>query len=153
MVDATPIKGRASKLRAGRILSDGVMFFDFEDITQVVSMSVFDVFDTEVIDYNDKLDGMPFVTPNTRDGGCVLVASCIKTSFEKFACKDYRLGETIDSSVDFEVDSIILDEVEEIAGVSLWEKSRRLHSMMNSSGMSESLVLKYSEFRMIKGHF
>ena len=75
MVDATPIKGRASKLRAGRILSDGVMFF--EDIAHVVSMAVFDIFNTNIIDGRDELNGAPFVASNTRGGGCMVEASCI----------------------------------------------------------------------------
>ena len=86
VVDITPIKGDAGKLEAGPILSDGVILF--EDIAQVVRVAVFGVFNTKIINYQDKLDGPLSVAPNARSGGSVILASCVETNCEDFLSKD-----------------------------------------------------------------
>ena len=82
IVDIIPIKGDVVKLGSGPILSDGVVLF--YNIAHMVSVAFDNVLNTEVINYQDKLDGLPFVALNDRSGGGVILASCVEAIFEEF---------------------------------------------------------------------
>ena len=77
-------------------------------------MVVTDIFDAEVTDNEDREDGAPLVVPNARSGGYVIVASHVELSLEEFVGKDSRLWETVDAFSNLEIDSTIMNVVEEI---------------------------------------
>ena len=112
MVDVVLIKVDVGKLGSGPIPSDGVVFF--EDTEQVASMAFFGVFDTKVIDNEEKLnrlDRAPCVVSKTQCGGHVVVAGCVESISKEFVGENPQLWEIVGAFADFEVDPIIVNKV------------------------------------------
>ena len=50
-----------------------------QDLEEMQGVLFPDIFDAEIIDYLDKLDGAPFMAPDTSCCGCLVVSCLLKT--------------------------------------------------------------------------
>ena len=55
-------------------------------------MAIENVFYTKIVNDEDEEDGAPFVAPQDRGGGVLLVPCCVDASFEELAGKHASLG-------------------------------------------------------------
>jgi hypothetical protein len=61
----------------------------------MIQVSIANVLNTKVINNECKHDGSPLVTPETRDGGCLIVIKFCKAVSEEIVHKDACLGGTV----------------------------------------------------------
>ena len=94
------------------VFGDNILLF--EGISEVVGMTVAYIFNTKVVDDEAEEDREPFVVPNTRSGGELLVSVIGYDLFADLVVEDARLGEAVDTTVDFEVDPTISDIVKKV---------------------------------------
>ena len=65
------------------------------------------IFNTKVINEQEKHNGSPLVAPQARSGGALVVAMLIETFFEDNVGQGPRLWETIDAVADLKVNPAI----------------------------------------------
>ncbi len=98
----------------------------------MIQVGITNVLDGKVVNNECKHDKVPFVVPELGGGGCLVVFEFGKVVSEEFVGKDACLGETVHATAHFKVDP----GVREIL--------LSLYSLMNSWGMSASLMRMYS---------
>ena len=78
------------------------------------SVALPNIFNTKVIDEQEKHNRGPLVAPQARSGGALVVTMLIETFFEDNVGQGPRLWETIDAVADLEVNPAIgMDVVHE----------------------------------------
>ncbi len=85
-VDVVPLDVDSGKLIPCHVALYSVVLL--EEIQQVVEMFNANVFDTKVVHKEAKLDRPTFVTPQSRNGGQLVVPLCFKTFLEEVICQD-----------------------------------------------------------------
>ena len=75
-------------------------------------MEIINIFFTKVVDYKDKEVRSPFVAPNVRSGGGMVVTCRIEAHFEELVGKHASLGYSIYTFADYEVYPTIVDVLE-----------------------------------------
>ena len=81
-----------------------------EDSKEMVSMFAANVFDTEVIDDEHKLDRAPNVAPESGRGSSFMVACSIEAFAEEVICKPSRLRKSISAADDGKIHPALVDE-------------------------------------------
>ncbi len=97
-----PFKCHAGKVGTTNFLRDFVVLF--ESLAKMIQVGITNVLNGKVVDNECKHDGAPFVAPEPRGGGCLVVVEFGKAVSEEFVGKDACLGETVHSTAHFEVD-------------------------------------------------
>ena len=75
----------AGELGAGEIVSDCVMIF--EDVLEMLEVTLADVFDARIVNDEDEGNGPPLVAPEPRSCGRLVVAMFGETFAEEVVCK------------------------------------------------------------------
>ncbi len=76
----------------------------FESLAKMIQVGITNALDGKVINNECKHDGAPFVVPEPRGCGCLVVVEFSKAVLEEFVGKDACLGETVHATVHFKVD-------------------------------------------------
>ncbi len=111
-----PFKCHTSKVGAVNFLRDFVVLL--ESLATMIQMGIADILDGKVVDNECKHDGAPFVAPEPRGGGCLLVVKFGKAVLEEFVGKDACLGETVHATAHFKVDLGVTGKLVEFVLVS-----------------------------------
>ena len=69
----------------------------FEDSLEMESVALSDIFDTKVINEQEKHNRSPLVAPQASSGGALVVAVLLETFFEESVGQGPRLWETINA--------------------------------------------------------
>jgi hypothetical protein len=80
----------------------------------MIQVGIANVLDGKVIDNECKHDGVPFVAPEPRGGGCLIVVKFGKVVSEEFVGKDACLGQTVHATAHFEVDPGVVGKLVEL---------------------------------------
>ncbi len=97
-----PLKCHASKGGAVDFLKDFVVLF--ESLAKMIQVGTTNVLDGKVVNNECKHDWAPFLVPEPRGGGCLVVVKFGKAVSEEFVGKDACLGETVHATAHFKVD-------------------------------------------------
>ncbi len=97
-----PFERHAGRAGAVNFLGDFVVLF--ETLAKMIQVGITNVLDGKVISNECKHDGVPFVVPEPRGGGCLVVVEVGKAVLEEFVGMDASLGETIHATAHFKVD-------------------------------------------------
>ncbi len=65
------------------------------------------IFYTKVVDYEAELEGMPFVAPEARRGGCFIESFSKEAGTKKIIGLDTSLGKPITAPPDFKIDPAV----------------------------------------------
>jgi hypothetical protein len=76
----------------------------FESLAKMIQVGITNVLDGKVINNECKHDGAPFVAPEPRGGGCLIVVKVGKTVSEELVGRDACLGETVHATAHYKVD-------------------------------------------------
>jgi hypothetical protein len=95
-------KCHTGKAGAVNILRDLVVLL--ESLAKMIQVGIANVLDGKVVDNEYKHERAPFVAPEPRAGGCLIVVEFGKAVSEEFVCKDACLGETVHAMAHLEVD-------------------------------------------------
>jgi hypothetical protein len=87
---------------ATNFLRDFVVLF--ESLAKMIQVGISNVLDGKVVNNEFKHDGAPFVAPEPRGCGCLVVVEFGKAFLEEFVGKDACLGETLHATAHFKVD-------------------------------------------------
>ena len=85
-----------------------------ENTKEVLRVNITNIFDTEVIDDEDKLKRAPLVTPDTRSGGGLVVVVFLKAFVEDIFGTFAVLREAADTFADFKVNPTIMNMFGEV---------------------------------------
>jgi len=83
-------------------------------VSEVVSVVVADVFDSEVVDYECEHDGLPLVAPEARSAFTLVVAFVGEMLSEEVLGEDAGLGEAVDAFANFEVYPAVVYVMQEV---------------------------------------
>ena len=94
------------------IIGDFVVLF--EDSLEMESVALSDIFDTKVINEQEKHNRLPLVAPQASSGGALVVAVLLETFFEESVGQGPRLWDTINAVTNIKVNPAIgMDVVHE----------------------------------------
>ena len=79
----------------------------FEDILEMESVALSDIFNTKFINEQEKYNGAPLIAPHARSGGALVVSVLLETFFEENVGQGPRLWETINAVANLEVNPAI----------------------------------------------
>jgi hypothetical protein len=86
-----------------------------ESLAKMIQVGIAYVLNGKVFNNECKHDGAPLVMPETRGGGCHVVAEFGKAVSEEVVSKDACLGETAHATAHFKVDPGVVGKLVELA--------------------------------------
>jgi hypothetical protein len=107
-----PFKCHASNAGAVDFLRDFVALF--ESLAKMIQVGIANVLDGKVINNECKHDGAPFVAPEPRGCGRLLVVEFGKAVSEEFVGKDACLGETVHATAQLKIDPGVVGKLVEL---------------------------------------
>jgi hypothetical protein len=107
-----PFECHAGEAGAIDFFQDLVVFF--ESLAKMIQVGITYLFKGKVINKECKHDRAPLVTPETRGGGCLVVAGFSKAVSEEVVSKDACLEGTLHAMAHFDVDPGVMSKLVEL---------------------------------------